>query len=291
MDRMIFNNFSAAEQAYAISMLDPFHDSPYRLTGAPSDQLGQSVVLTVNQETVVNAATFGLPVTSGSKFDLHVAALPLSRQSNAYHASHPNTNRYVATSLGVESSYATLFPLSISGVNTGDPTFVNSSSMTGIGSDLPYFTSNSGTAYQDARCFRVIGQSFEVVDETPQLYKQGSVTVYTRNSCNAHVLQNLAYIGEGAVTYTNVTGWTDEFLAPPNRIQQATIIPDSKTWMAQEGAYVVAKPTTLSPKFVRPGISMYSMIAPTDPVNADLENCWFAREGVNSYRYYPTLIH
>ena len=284
MDLNIFKDFSEEEKAYATSLLDPFHDSPYRLTGAPSDQLSSSTVFTVNQEIVVGAGDFGLPVTAGNKWDLHVSALPLLRASNSYCARHLEANRFQGSATGSESEFQMLYPISASANATGGTTFTDASALLGITNDLPYFNSSSSSIWQDVRTMRVIGQSFEVVDETPQLYKQGSVTVYSRASCQT---PSRLFQFEGRIqnsgSMASYSLICDSFNAPPNRIQQATIIPNSKTWMAEKGAYVVAKPATTAPPFFRPGISNFLGQNPTDSIDPASYNCWLAREGIASW--------
>lgn len=283
MDKTKFSIFSPDEQAFALSLLDPFHDTPYRLTGAPSDQFCQSVVLTVNQELVVSSADFGVTPDPGAKWDLHVSALPILRQTNAYPMARTNTNRYECPAGASESYFQMLYPICASANYAGFPTFNSGTTTVGISTDLPYFNSNNAVTFKDPRAMRVIGVSFEVVDETPQLYKQGSVTVYTRNSCHTNpALVDVGFIPNGSTTYTTRSVNMSTFSAPPNRIQQATIIPDSKTWMASEGAYVVSKPTTLAPPFFRPGITNLAMIGSTDPIVGTLQNSYFSREGLNS---------
>lgn len=283
MDLSLFKDFTDSEKAYATSLLDPFHDNPFRLTGAPSDQLSSSAVFTVNQELVVGAGDFGLSTASGQKWDLHVSSIPILRASNCYLVRHRESNRFQGTDPSSESEYQLLYPITASANSTGQTTFTDASTTLGIASDVPYFSSSTTAAWQDVRTMRVIGQSFEVVDETPQLYKQGSVTVYTRASALStnRLIQSQVNL-TGAVVPTAQSQYPDCFNAPPNRIQQATIIPNSKTWMAEKGAYVTAKVATTAPAFFRPGISLFLGQNPTDSIDPDSYNCWLAREGTNS---------
>jgi len=283
MDLSLFSEFSEAERAYATSLLDPFHDSPFRLTGAPSDQLSSSTVFTVNQELVVGAGDFGLPVTSGNKWDLHVSSIPLLRASNCYLVRHVEANRYQGSGGASESNFKLLYPITASANSTGSTTFTDVANTLGITSDVCYFSANSSATWQDLRTMRVIGQSFEVVDETPQLYKQGSVTVYSRASAateNRLIQSNVVLTGAGSASSQSQNA--DTFNCPPNRIQQATIIPNSKTWLAEKGAYVTAKPATTAPSFFRPGISQFLGQNPTDNIDQLSYNNWLAREGTNS---------
>jgi len=123
MDNTIFQQFSMTEQNYAISQLDPFHDTPYRLTGAPSDQAGDTVVMIVNQEKVISAASFGLSTAGGAKWDLHVSALPILQQASYYSGYIQNSTRFYSPDDGSESQYEQLYPISAHGVFFGSTHF------------------------------------------------------------------------------------------------------------------------------------------------------------------------
>lgn len=281
IDRTIFGMFTAAEQAYAISQLDPFHDTPYRLAGAPSDQQSDSVVLTINQEAVVSAADFGLPTTSGDKWDMHVAMLPILNQQSCYRARQVSPGHLSAPGTLAEDDVIQLYPLSFHGVAVGDPTFCdNNSTILGIGSTIPVFQSSTGLAVQSGRNIRVIGASFEVVDESPNLYMQGAVTVYERPSS-----PNYGYMVETAVLSGGIVPADIPFpgpyvSGPPNRLSTATILPDSKTWKAKDGAYVIARQCNEN-LFHRPGIADVTIFNPPDPTNPNLDNCYMPREALN----------
>lgn len=284
-----FKIFSADEQAYAISQLDPFHDEAYKLNGAPSDQSADSVVITVNQEIVVDASDFGLPTIAGAKWDLHVATLPLTQSARAYgvYSLQPAGFSAGATT-GTESMFKTLYPISLSANNSGDPTYCAVSTLIpilGISPGITSYVSNPSAAVTTPRCLRIIALSFEVVDESPTLYQQGACTVYSRAS---NVTSNRIYDTIVTPTGDNVNRntllYTDSFSAPPTRIQQATILPNSKTWKASEGAYVIARKTVDTVPFTRPSAANFFMISPPDSDNAVLKNSWVGRESLNLVR-------
>ncbi len=143
MDNTPFSRFSTDEQAYAISQLDPFHDQAYKLNGAPSDQSAGSVVLTINQEIVVDASDFGLPTTSGSKWDLHVASLPVSNSVRAYGVSLIEPGFLSGgTTTGSETSFQQLFPITLSANSTGGATFIETNALNpflGLSTDVTSF--------------------------------------------------------------------------------------------------------------------------------------------------------
>lgn len=273
-DKSNFGGFSEALQSYAISQLDPFHDTPYRLEGAPSDAQSDSVVLVLNQEKMVDASTFGLPTTEGSKWDLHVAILPLLQQAGFYQAKLLESLSLEAAGAGAESDITELFPITAYGVPTGNKTFSHYSGDTdpvGISPNLSGFFSNTSSTIFIPRTIRCIGVSFEVVDETPKMYQQGSVTVYCKPSSvvdNFRISAHYRY--QSAVRSQSVA--LRQVACPPNDIKSATIIPNSKTWKSQEGAYVVGRVTSSDNPFKRCSTNDLVMYSPIDPDDANLYN-------------------
>lgn len=282
MDNTIFSQFSESEQNYAISQLDPFHDTPYRLTGAPSDQSGDSVVMIVNSEKVYSASDFGLSTASGNKWDLHVSALPILNQASFYTCKLVSSTRFYGSD-DDESNFVNLFPITVQGVNSGDPTFMGGyTSFSGVATTVSGYSSSTSLPFQVPRKMRVIGVSFEVVDESPTLYQQGSVTVYQSPSdCQKSAYMGF-YIRPPSSGYSSKNYPVDMFNGPPNRIEQATILPSSKTWKAKEGAYVIGRRNIDCVPFERPTTSNQVLFGIPDPVNPNLRNSFVSREWFNA---------
>lgn len=280
-----FSQFSDVEKAYAISQLDPFHDTPYRLEGAPSDANSDSVVMTVNQERVVSASDFGLSTAAGDKWDLHVSLLPIFQQASYYSVRQANSTHFTTGGSSDESPFCTLYPLTMWGVTNGDKTFVYDTGLPaplGISPSVGGFFSNPSSTIQIPRVLRVIGASFEVVDETPKYYQQGSCTVYLKQSTFADMTRNLftwTPPGYGAnLTYSHASSTV---ATPPNDLQQVTIIPNSRTWKAHEGAYVVGRLFNVDNPFQRLETSEGLMYAPNDNTLLTNKNSFIAREALN----------
>lgn len=289
MDNTPFSRFSADEQAYAISQLDPFHDQAYKLNGAPSDQSAGSVVLTINQEMVVDASDFGLSTASGGKWDLHVSALPITKSLRAYDTYLAESGGLqAAASTGTESIFKLLYPFTLSANNSGSPTFCDTATsipFLGIDSSVTSFVSEPSLGVVIPRAIRVIASAFEVVDESPTLYQQGACTVYSRNSNqSSNQLYTVLCTITGAAANSSTALYTNSFSGPPTRIEYATILPNSKTWKASEGAYVIARKNVDSVPFVRPGIANLLMLNPTDTVAPTQKNCYIGREAINAVR-------
>lgn len=280
-----FGSFSEAHQAFAISQLDPFHDSPYRLEGAPSDANSDSVVMVYNQERTFTASDFGLPTSEGSKFDLHFAIMPLVQASTFYSARLLQSTSFTSGGSSDESPYTTLYPISVHATTSGGKTFTYEAGdpqILGVNPNIGGFFSNSASGIYVPRNMRTIGMSFEVIDETPKFYQQGSCTVYTRPSCTVN-RYTYAWTGTLASFATSSTrSYQSTCIAgPPNDIKQATILPNSRTWKASEGAYVVGKCISSDNDFERLSTTDLVIYNPSDPDTGALKNSFVPREQLN----------
>lgn len=284
-EKQIFSNYTEREQAYAVSQLDPFHDTPYRLEGAPSDANCDSVVMVVNQEKVISASDFGLSTGVGDKWDFHVALLPILQRATFYSARLAQSTQLITGGSSDESPFTTLYPLTVSAVASGDPTFIYDTGLpnfVGIDNKLAgYFPSPTSTI-QVPRVMRVIGVSFEVVDETPKYYQQGSCTVYMKQSTiQDSVRLGTAYTPDGLTANIQRNSLFELVGGPPNDLEQTTILPNSKTWKASEGAYVVGRRTDSDNQFRRSFTNNMVIYNPNYPANPLLKNSYIPREALN----------
>lgn len=282
--KTFFGKLTAEEKAYVTSQLDPFHDDPYRLTGAPSRQNSNSLVFQIKKDEVYSAASFGLPTTPGSKWDLHVATLPISNAVDVYPMRLQNPAEYISRTSTSEDTTRTLYPVSVHGVAADDPTFAYSSDagtpILGIDTQVTkYSSANLGKL--SSRPLRVIGQSFEVVDESPAIYKQGSVTVYERSNYPNDVRITNRAVDVGAPSRKILSYQQNISACPPNRLKQATVLSSSKNWNASEGAYVISRRTGDN-EFKKPGIPRTLWSAPNDPENVNLYNSFIAKKLFNN---------
>lgn len=249
MEQKLFESLTPEMRAYFISQTDPFHDNPYRLEGAPSDLNSQSVVMCVNTEFTYNAASFGLPVTSGEKFDMHVTMLPISTatpvngvQNNLVGSFRNGVNAYVGNLI--------FYPLTICGVAAGGTTYkwtasplTNVLQYQGLPNDFPSNLVRTASGGFGGRTFREIGRSFEVVDQTAQLYRQGSVTVYEFPSECIDRMATYSPIANSTTTTVTNNRSSTYLRMPATSVAQATRVPGSKTWDASHGVYCVGRKT------------------------------------------------
>lgn len=238
-------------RAYVISQLDPFHDSDYKLTGAPSSLNTSSVISMINSEQVFTAADFGLPTGAGDKWDMNIASFPTSNSTLLYLCNQPQpgllSNRSIKGLATAADFSLRLYPLNIHGVNSGDETYVANPAAvpapfwTGIAADPLGYTNSNG--FPCTRRARLVAQAFEVVDETPKIYQQGTVTVYKQPSTSDErkyacdlAVDHLDHRFEGLQTANSLA-------APPTNQLKASRLASSRTWSASKGAYVISEKT------------------------------------------------
>jgi hypothetical protein len=106
------------------------------------------------------------------------------------------------------------------------------------------------------RTLRIVGHAFEVVNETPEIYQQGAVTVYRyplddslklRSVMPAPQVGELPSLADFVPPISGVTSNSSiqinklitELRAPPTNQATAVLVPGSQTWKAREGCYVV----------------------------------------------------
>lgn len=293
-EKEIFTEFNSEERAYAISQIDPFHDYPYRVVGQPSDYDSPSVIMTVNQEKVFNASDFGLSTAEGSKWDFQVALLPMLQQATYYSSRLAAPCHLTTGGSSDESPYTTLYPITVHAATAGGKTFewdTTDPEPIGISTNLAGYFSNASSTIQVPRVLRVAAIAFEVVDETPKYYQQGSVTCYLSSGANQRSPIGVTATLSGQASNSSRTLYANIGVAPVNSISQATIIPNSKTWKASEGCYVVGRRFSEDNPFVRPMVSDIVLYAPNDPDSATLKNSWVSRELANAANSSTTLTN
>lgn len=239
--------------------LDPYHDSSIRFEGAPTSRNAQTVTLCLNQEVTYSAADFG--ITTGDQWDAHFAMYPFIQAMDVL------AGKETDGSTGFLNFGATpvprLYPMSVHGVPNGDPTFMTTDynidipNIQGLSNDAlaRYATGQTSTNGPGRRALRIVGEAFEVVDESPDIYSQGAVTVYRYplDVTPANRIVRHAYAGFGTNTINPFGPSTDPFpggvlsrsincydlRCPPSNTSVAVLVPGSKTWRAKEGAYVI----------------------------------------------------
>jgi hypothetical protein len=92
---------------------------------------------------------------------------------------------------------------------------------------------------------RIIGIGFEAHNTTAELYRQGSVTI---GSVPEQARAPSTYLVNSPTRYCSLSA--TPLSAPPQTLDDATLIPGSRTWNASEGCYMVGRfASTLNPPY------------------------------------------
>jgi len=249
----LLNSLPEGYSNYLKICLDPFHDKTIRFEGAPTSRNASSVTLCLNQEQVYTAADFAL--VTDPTWDAHFSMFPFLGHHDVqtgFYTNPPNFNE-IEVSSGSPVSF-TLYPMSVCGVNTGTPTYAVAAQgdpLNVLGLDaqsLLAFVTNPA-ANEDAafRTLRIVGQSFEVIDESPDIYQQGALTVYRYpldQTAQQWYFRTTVPAGDpwdsptdGSIVRTLLE--TYALRTPPTNTATAVLVTGSDTWKAREGCYVV----------------------------------------------------
>lgn len=237
---------------YLKVQLDPYHDKTIKFEGAPTSRSATSVCLCYNQEMTISADDF--TNINEPTWDAHFAMFPMINTITAYLSDEiGGLNRLD------ETSNALIYPMSVHAVDSGKPTYSGElgdnliTSMKGF--DLKgVMTFQTGQPLNDGpgrRVLRIVGESFEVIDESPDIYQQGAVTVYRYPLSLEPV--NYTYVQDMATATPKwalngppqTPGEFKQYLncvqikAPPINTASAVLVPGAETWKAREGVYMV----------------------------------------------------
>lgn len=220
---------------WLIAAIDPFHDSDLSLSGYPDVLTSNSVVQLVKQQfqITVPGTTGTGAVAAGANWDCSIALFP--SLVNGY-----LNNATVVNNFGVVQSTNTTTGTYVGGcVAMGGP--ANATLWPTTGNYAPNSVSvGSAEPYQYCKGQgRIISMGFEVVNTTAELYKQGQVTAWRMPGQWSE--QDFYYqtsAGPPAL-YTQYTGLTQRL--PPGYLSAAQLLYGSRSWGADEGAYVVAR--------------------------------------------------
>jgi len=213
---------------WLIAATDPFHDEPLHCEGYPDLTLSRSITQTLTFTTSVKTNQ-----PSTDPWDCHVFFTPVT----------PSLS-FVSPGGGISSVDPLLYRTGITILGQAVPNpatqLISGINILSGPNNADWITSGPGVFALNPACaiptsfangyFRVIAAAFEVVNTTAELYKGGSVTTYRSPAYTAPCIINS--IG-GYATSTYLSN------LPPSSQTNAALFPDSRTWGATEGAYVV----------------------------------------------------
>lgn len=199
-------------------IMDPFHDFNLAHEGYPDGSSIYNVIVRYQ-----NKATIKCPFTlsAGEKWQFHVFTTPIHNKVQMAKANYDNnvdvyggTDEWIGPVNILYTRYNTL----------------------GTISELKYEAMDTYIPSKQQDC-RTVSLGFEIHDVSPELYKQGSVTVYRTNSKPRSTHTWLTETGKTSMPYS-----FDHISRYPIDIGQAEMVPNTRTWKLEDGVYAVSLP-------------------------------------------------
>jgi len=231
---------------FLIVALDPFHDNPTNCSGIPDGTLGNSVVQCIKKSVTIQAPKTIITDMTNT-WDCKITMHPFTA-NNAQALSFMNVRAQQKANAVTYSDTTTPFrqvgPINILAYPTGDTLEYNNPYQAGAVTDDYHQTTNIflDGAYSNG-IYRVVGQGFEVLNTTAQLYTQGLCTVWRTpvpsladNNCVTGYHQTAPDVITPPFAAPCVV-----IPGPPNTTSEALALPNTKQWLAKEGCYVVGR--------------------------------------------------
>jgi len=262
---------------WLVCSTDPHHDDRVKMPGYPDMNTVNSVVQTYTTTTSVAA----LPGQVGA-WDLHVPFIPVSTPINGA-GQNPvanDINGFVMNTSGTISATSSTIPLypGFNIIQAGVPgTDWYTTAASATLANAPYL------AIPNKYCsghFRLIAAGIEAVNTTADLYKGGSVTAYRAPS-------NIE--DSSMVNFPIVVATVNQYISkpiettslPPTTQTEAAAYTDSRTWAAEDGAYIVVTQAdtengfkTLKPGEVLIKKSIDCVTAQAEQLAGTVRNVW-----------------
>lgn len=229
--------------------IDPFHDYELNLQGLPDETSERSIVMLVQkQQTITKPAGM-----SAGNWDCHIAVTPFDYLSERGMIESTSIGQVFPGIVNVNSANAAVKDppaesrvglITYNSVLSGTQTFTHTPSESYFGAlGIANEVKPEGGS---SRVFRTIAAGFEVHNDTAELTKQGSVTVYTAPN---HVQEQMVAVTNDAIPGSKIQslGLCQQVLSPPINIAEAKSQTSSRTWSAADGCYVPARQDQITP--------------------------------------------
>lgn len=218
---------------------DPFHDGQLEPAGYPDINTVPTLVQQFTQTISIDSLNSG----AGPTWDCHVFFAPFS----------PDIQSSVPTPL-LPASFQARNQYLQSPAPSGTAQLQSGYNILKVTPGQPWTTAVAGTYLPIAMpdiieggCYRIIAAGVEVVNTTPDLYKQGAVTYYRTPSHSQIVTPFYNQASLGGVFEWPMT--MESFALPPFTQAAAQLYPTSRTLAAEEGYYGIAT-LNKSPEFL-----------------------------------------
>lgn len=224
--------------AWFKTAIDPFHDYDVGINGIP-DMDGQASVVQIMPK--VRSVTAPAGLAPGETWSCHITTLPLAETIGVIsYLANGNTALANAVAAGTDDGQVGVLG-TYTIVTHGDAPTTSTSNSSFPASAISYsdpsrqFEAVSIDDVGQSGMKKLIAGGFEVHNDTAELYKQGSVTVY-QNS------QDCAEFGSTVWRHLTATPMrTNSAMVarqPPATRTAAASLPTSRTWEAAKGCYV-----------------------------------------------------
>ncbi len=226
---------SSDGRAWLVAACDPFHDTDLVLAGYPDVTSASTVVQLVKKQFQIAVPTSGRgSVTSGANWDCSITLFPTSHYISA--ATTANFNPANGTLSGQSTCSVSAGGLTVSAGPQGNALWPT----TALPDPLSTFSGVGCPEYCKGNA-RVIGMGFEVVNTTAAINRQGQVTAWRMPNIDTTIGCTLPVATTPPSAFDlNVT--LQRF--PPPLLADAMLLYGSRSWGAEEGAYVVSRLTS-----------------------------------------------
>lgn len=228
LDRLVGSRtMTQSGMEWLICATDPFHDDRVRMPGYPDMNTVNAVVQTFTTTTNIQA-----PPSQAAPWDLHVPFIPVSPPLINPLSTATDNHLYSISVRPNGDDIAT---------SVTTPLFAGWNAIAVPVSGQDWASSGTGVVSSGALSlpakyasghYRLIGAGIEAVNTTADLYKGGSVTCYRAPSTTQDTFVSFASVPRVPYPATVVS-------LPPSTQAEAAVYTDSRTWAAEDGAYVV----------------------------------------------------
>jgi hypothetical protein len=218
--------------------LDPMHDNAQSLGGWPDAESANSVPMCF--KTAAQVVSFQ---GSTSEWDCNMVWYPDSdvvnlTQVNRTTVGGVNYNECFSTTTNAGTAGGFCVYQGVSGTSLLQSTFTSGMSW----APNAQVTSSNQTYCTIQGAWRLVGLGMEVTNNTAPLYRQGQATAWSQPvapASTATVLQ--LYDTTQTTGYFPGSASAVIAPAPPNSIAEANVLPGSRQWAAEKGAYFTAR--------------------------------------------------
>ncbi len=236
-------------EAWLIGVVDPFHDSDFRPTDKPDFARNSVIVQDIKRTYSVSAPP---NLADGALWDFNLALLPHDSRTTFLSSSAYNGSLAPPAALTIGGTPWSNEAMTFGGwtlhtVPTGQKTFqpqntwpaaIANQNMVSLAADSTL--SGAAAAPYLRGTHRYVYTAVEIKNTTAELYKNGSILCY-RQPLSAKEKCVSTYDAAGTVQYAEQCLI---YRSPPTSVDEAQLLEGTRTYGAEEGAYVVATQAT-----------------------------------------------